>query len=67
MEFQKTVVDSWQNHGPDARDELKEAIQIYNQIKEKALASLSPEDSAIALPEPQELEKDSDPAKAARQ
>ncbi|TVU27682.1 hypothetical protein EJB05_19179, partial [Eragrostis curvula] len=67
MEFQKRVVDSWRNHGPDARDELKEAIRLYNQIKEKALASLLPEDSTTALPEPQELESDSDSAKAARQ
>ncbi|XP_062221510.1 protein KINESIN LIGHT CHAIN-RELATED 2-like [Phragmites australis] len=64
MEFQKRVVDSWRSHGPDARDELKEAIRLYNQIKTKALASLSPEDSANALPEPQEQETDSDSAKA---
>ncbi|GJM87452.1 hypothetical protein PR202_ga03409 [Eleusine coracana subsp. coracana] len=67
MEFQKRVVDSWRNHGPDAKDELKEAIRLYNQIKKKALASLSPEDRATALPEPQEQEQDSDSAKAARQ
>ena len=64
MEFQKRVVDSWRNHGADARDELKEAMRLYNQIKAKALACLSPEGSANALPEPQEQETDSDTAKA---
>ncbi|KAL6633297.1 hypothetical protein ACP70R_025968 [Stipagrostis hirtigluma subsp. patula] len=67
MEFQKRVVDSWRNHGPDARDELKEAIRLYNQIKTKALASLSPEDLPNTLPEPQEQEADSDSAKAVQQ
>uniref|UniRef100_A0A0E0NMY3 MalT-like TPR region domain-containing protein n=1 Tax=Oryza rufipogon TaxID=4529 RepID=A0A0E0NMY3_ORYRU len=56
MEFQKRVVDSWRNHGPSARDELKEAIRLYEQIKIKALSCLSPENSAIALPEPLEKE-----------
>ncbi|CAN6273932.1 unnamed protein product [Urochloa humidicola] len=67
MEFQKRVVDSWRSHGPDARDELKEAIRLYNQIKTKVLASLSPGGSANALPEPQEQETDSDSAKAVQQ
>ncbi|CAN6232897.1 unnamed protein product [Urochloa humidicola] len=67
MEFQKRVVDSWRSHGPDARDELKEAIRLYNQIKTKVLASLSPGGSANALPGPQEQEKDSDSAKAVQQ
>uniref|UniRef100_A0A0D9VMS7 Uncharacterized protein n=1 Tax=Leersia perrieri TaxID=77586 RepID=A0A0D9VMS7_9ORYZ len=59
MEFQKRVIDSWQNHGPSARDELKEAIRLYEKIKIKALALISPENSAIELPEPQEKEADS--------
>ncbi|WVZ73108.1 hypothetical protein U9M48_021456 [Paspalum notatum var. saurae] len=67
MEFQKRVVDSWQSHGPDARDELKEAIRLYNQIKIKALASLTSEGSVNALPEPQEQETDSDSGKAVQQ
>jgi len=67
MEFQKRVADSWRSHGPDARDELKEAIRLYNQIKTKVLALLSPRGSANALPEPQEQETDSDPAKAVQQ
>ncbi|RCV08969.1 hypothetical protein SETIT_1G369400v2 [Setaria italica] len=67
MEFQKRVVDSWRSHGPDARDELKEAIRLYNQIKTKAFASLSPGGSANALPEPQEQETDSDSTKAVQQ
>ncbi|PVH67206.1 hypothetical protein PAHAL_1G451000 [Panicum hallii] len=67
MEFQKRVVDSWRSHGPDARDELKEAIRLYNQIKTKALTSLSPGGPANALPEPQEQETDSDSAKAVQQ
>ncbi|CAN6279580.1 unnamed protein product [Urochloa humidicola] len=67
MEFQKRVVDSWRSHGPDARDELKEAIRLYNQMTTKVLAPLSPGDSANALPEPQEQETDSDSAKAVQQ
>ncbi|KQK01411.1 protein KINESIN LIGHT CHAIN-RELATED 2 [Brachypodium distachyon] len=67
MEFQKRVVDSWRSHGPSARDELKEAVRLYEQIKMKALAFLSPEDSAIALPEPREQEVSSDSAKVAQQ
>ncbi|AQK55402.1 Tetratricopeptide repeat (TPR)-like superfamily protein [Zea mays] len=66
MEFQKRVIDSWRNHGADARDELKEAMRLYNQIKAKALACLSPGGSANALPESQEQETDSDTAKAAQ-
>ncbi|GJM87379.1 hypothetical protein PR202_ga03327 [Eleusine coracana subsp. coracana] len=65
MEFQKRVIDSWRNHGPDAKDELKEATRLYNQIKKKALAFLSPEDRATALPELHEQEEDSDSARAA--
>ncbi len=67
MEFQKRVVDSWRNHGPSARDELKEAIRLYEQIKIKALSCLSPENSAIALPEPLEKEVDSDSTRFAQQ
>ena len=67
MEFQKRVIDSWRNHGPSAADELREAIRLYEQIKIKALAFLSPGDQAIALPEPQEQEVNSDPAKVAQQ
>ena len=61
------MVDSWRSHGPDARDELKEAIRLYNQIKTKVLASLSPAGPANALPEPQEQETDSDSDNAAQQ
>lgn len=67
MEFQKRVVDSWRSHGPSARDELKEAIRLYEQIKIKALAFLSPEDPPNALPESQKYEVDSDSDKVARQ
>ncbi|XP_037451090.1 protein KINESIN LIGHT CHAIN-RELATED 2-like, partial [Triticum dicoccoides] len=67
MELQKRVIDSWRNHGPSAADELREAIRLYEQIKIKALAFMSPGDQAIALPEPQEQEVDSDPAKVAQQ
>uniref|UniRef100_A0A0E0K6Z8 MalT-like TPR region domain-containing protein n=1 Tax=Oryza punctata TaxID=4537 RepID=A0A0E0K6Z8_ORYPU len=67
MEFQKRVVDSWRNHGPSARDELKEAIRLYEQIKIKAISFLSPENSAITLPEPQEKEVDSDSTRVAQQ
>ncbi|KAL6912334.1 hypothetical protein ACP4OV_001139 [Aristida adscensionis] len=66
MEFQKRVVDSWRSHGPDARDELNEAIRLYNQIKTKALASLSPENSANVFPTEDE-QADSDSVKALQQ
>ncbi|KAL5211315.1 hypothetical protein ABZP36_022162 [Zizania latifolia] len=66
MEFQKQVVVSWRNHGPSARDELKEAIRRYEQIKIKFLAFLSSENSATELPELQEQEADPDSTKVAR-
>jgi hypothetical protein len=58
MEFQKRVIDSWRNHGASARDELKEAIRLYEEIQTKAIAFMSP-DVVTALPEPQEQEVDS--------
>jgi hypothetical protein len=58
MEFQKRVIDSWRNHGASARDELKEAIRLYEEIQTKAIAFMSP-DVVTALPEPQEKEIDS--------
>uniref|UniRef100_A0ACD5ZGF2 Uncharacterized protein n=1 Tax=Avena sativa TaxID=4498 RepID=A0ACD5ZGF2_AVESA len=67
MEFQKRVVDSWRNHGASARDELREAIRLYEQIEMKAMAYMSHDDSVIALPEPREQEEvDSEPKKVAQ-
>jgi hypothetical protein len=58
MEFQKRVIDSWRNHGPSTRDELKEAIRLYEEIQTKAIAFMSP-DVVTTLPETQEQEIDS--------
>ena len=51
--FQKQVVDAWESHGPSARDELKEARRILEQLNKKALGEDSNEFSAKALPLPQ--------------
>ncbi|KAJ1694649.1 hypothetical protein LUZ63_011347 [Rhynchospora breviuscula] len=40
LDIQKQVIDAWSSHGPRARDELKEASRIYEQLKKKALESL---------------------------
>ncbi|XP_072995086.1 protein KINESIN LIGHT CHAIN-RELATED 2-like [Typha latifolia] len=55
LEFQKQVVDAWGSHGPSARDELKQATRLYEQLKKKALASLS---GAIAEDEPPQPQED---------
>ncbi|KAJ4744688.1 Tetratricopeptide repeat (TPR)-like superfamily protein [Rhynchospora pubera] len=40
LDIQKKVVDAWSSHGPRARDELKEASRIFEQLKKKALEGL---------------------------
>ncbi|KAJ3672179.1 hypothetical protein LUZ60_006900 [Juncus effusus] len=41
MEFQKNVIDAWASHGPSAKDELKEATRLYEELKKKAFESLT--------------------------
>ncbi|KAF8401865.1 hypothetical protein HHK36_012812 [Tetracentron sinense] len=33
MEFQQQVIDAWENHGPSARDEFREAHRLLEQLK----------------------------------
>ena len=51
--FQKQVVDTWESHGPSARDELKEAERVLEQLKKKAHGDKSNELPTKALPLPQ--------------
>lgn len=39
IKFQQQVVDAWENHGPSARDELREAQQMLELLKKKALGT----------------------------
>ncbi|XP_020112687.1 protein KINESIN LIGHT CHAIN-RELATED 1 [Ananas comosus] len=66
LEFQKRVIDAWGNHGPSARDELKEANRLYDKLKKKAFASLSgavPEEDSVT----QREGSDTDPPKMMHQ
>ncbi|XP_008787385.1 protein KINESIN LIGHT CHAIN-RELATED 2-like [Phoenix dactylifera] len=50
LEFQQQAVDAWENHGPSAKDELREATRLLEQIKKKAFESMSNAVSQEALP-----------------
>lgn len=39
MEFQQRVIDAWENHGPSARDEYREAHRLMEQLKKKGHGS----------------------------
>ncbi|KAI3971243.1 hypothetical protein MKW92_040787 [Papaver armeniacum] len=39
LEFQQRVIDAWESHGPSVQDEIREARQLLEQLKEKALGS----------------------------
>lgn len=41
LEFQQKVVDAWASHGSSAKDELKEAIRLLEELKKKAFGPLS--------------------------
>ena len=45
MEFQQRVIDAWENHGLNAKDELREAHRLLEQLKKKAHGS-----SPLSLP-----------------
>lgn len=49
LEFQQQAVDAWENHGPSAKDELREATRLLQQIKKKAFESMSSAASQEAL------------------
>lgn len=52
MEFQQQVADAWENHGLCARNELREAHRLLEQLKKKAQGSPSAVFPANALPLP---------------
>lgn len=39
MEFQQKVIDAWENHGLNAKDEIREAHRLLEQLKKKARGS----------------------------
>ncbi|XP_078442485.1 tetratricopeptide repeat (TPR)-like superfamily protein [Wolffia australiana] len=41
LEFQQKVIDAWENHGLNAKDEIREAHRLLEQMKKKALSSSS--------------------------
>lgn len=41
MEFQQRVIDAWENHGPTARDDCREAHRLLEQLKKKAQGASS--------------------------
>ncbi|XP_059660371.1 protein KINESIN LIGHT CHAIN-RELATED 1 [Cornus florida] len=43
IEFQQRVVDAWKGHGSSAKDELKEACRLLEQLKTKARGALAEE------------------------
>lgn len=49
IEFQQRAIDAWENHGPGARDEFREAHRLLEQLKRKARASAT-DDARKALP-----------------
>ncbi|KAG0476159.1 hypothetical protein HPP92_013000 [Vanilla planifolia] len=52
MQFQQEVIDRWETHGPDARDELRESVRLLHQLKKKAQGSPSAVFPANCLPQP---------------
>ncbi|KAM5563517.1 protein KINESIN LIGHT CHAIN-RELATED 1 [Rosa sericea] len=54
IQFQQQVVDAWENHGPSAHDELREAQRLLEELRKKARGTfLNDERSIKALPLPQ--------------
>ncbi|XP_073156309.1 protein KINESIN LIGHT CHAIN-RELATED 2 [Henckelia pumila] len=52
INFQEKVVEGWEGHGPSARDEYDEAVQVLEELKNKASGSVM-ESLMKALPLPQ--------------
>ncbi|PRQ25876.1 putative acetyltransferase A, auxiliary subunit [Rosa chinensis] len=54
IQFQQQVVDAWENHGPSAHDELREAHRLLEELRKKARGTfLNDERTIKALPLPQ--------------
>ncbi|KZV32990.1 hypothetical protein F511_01501 [Dorcoceras hygrometricum] len=51
INFQEKVVEGWEGHGPSARDEYAEAVQVLEELKDKASGSVY-ESLMKALPLP---------------
>lgn len=51
MEFQQEVTNRWETKGPDAKNELREALRLLQQLKKKAEGSPSAVFPANYLPE----------------
>ncbi|OVA02428.1 Tetratricopeptide repeat-containing domain [Macleaya cordata] len=49
MEFQQRVIDAWESHGPSARDEIREAHRLLEQLKKKARGPSPDEVSSKAI------------------
>ncbi|XP_075482272.1 protein KINESIN LIGHT CHAIN-RELATED 2 [Primulina tabacum] len=55
INFQEKVVEGWEGHGPSARDEYDEAVQVLEELKNKASGSVC-ESLMKALPLPRNNE-----------
>lgn len=51
MEFQQEVINRWETQGPDAKNELREAFRLLQQLKKKAEGSPSAVFPANCLPQ----------------
>ncbi|KAL3517688.1 hypothetical protein ACH5RR_020277 [Cinchona calisaya] len=56
INFQEKVIEAWEGHGPSAEDEVKEAQQLLEQLKKKALGASSNESLMKALPLPHKID-----------
>jgi hypothetical protein len=55
MEFQQRVVDAWARRGPDAREDLREAYRLLEQLRMKSEgcpSAVFPANSLPGLPPP---------------
>lgn len=41
MDFQQRVIDAWDNHGDSAKDEMKEAKRLLEELRLKARGGVS--------------------------
>lgn len=53
VEFQQQVIKAWDNHGDSAKDEMKEAKRLFEELRLKARGGVSTDKvSTKALPLP---------------
>lgn len=50
------MVEAWEGHGPTAKDELKEAYRLLDQLKKKARGASEDATPTKALPLPRKSE-----------